>query len=173
MPTLYDITQEFIELENTIIEAFEERGDLTSDEQAIIDDIIDDIAKGSTDKLEGYAKVMLGMKGQRLMVEAEAKRLTAKAKSLKSAEDRLKEPVKYFMEVAGLKKKQAGAFTFTVCGNGGKTPLLANILPEALPEKYQVVRIEPNNDAIRKDLEDGQVIEGMELGVRGSHVRVR
>ena len=173
MPSLYDLTEDLIKLEVTIIEALEERGELTSDEQAMIDQAITEIREGSKEKLVGYAKVLLGMKARQQMIEAEYKRLRTKAEAVKNAQKRMKEAIHLYMDTAELKKIEAGSFAFTICKNGGKTPLLANILPEALPEKYQVVRIDADNEMIRRDLEDGQVIEGMELGVRGTHVKVR
>ena len=173
MPSLYDLTEDLIKLEVTIIEALEEHGELTNDEQAMIDQAITEIREGSKEKLVGYAKVLLGMKARQQMIEAEYKRLRTKAEAVKNAQKRMKEAIHLYMDTAELKKIEAGSFAFTICKNGGKTPLLASILPEALPEKYQVVRIDADNEMIRRDLEDGQVIEGMKLGVRGTHVKVR
>ena len=173
MPSLYDLTEDLIKLEITIIEALEERGELTTDEQAMIDQAITEIREGSKEKLIGYAKVLLGMKARQQMIEAEYKRLRTKAEAVKNAQTRMKEAIHLYMDTAELKKIEAGSFAFTICKNGGKTPLLLTCLPEGLPEKYQVVRIDLNNDLVRQDLEDGKEISGATLGVRGTHVKVR
>jgi hypothetical protein len=172
--TLYNLTQELETLETMVIEAFEERGGLSVDEETYIDQVINEIRSGSKEKLVGYAKVLLGMKARQEMVEAEYRRLRSKAEALKNAQSKLKSAVQFYMETAGLKKVEAGAFTFTVCKNGGKKPLLINCLPDALPEEYQLKTISANTDLLRKDIETGNCnIENVELRERGVHVRVK
>jgi len=173
MATLYDLTQDLIELENMVIEAFEERGGLSLEEEAIIDQCINEIRDGSKEKLTGYAKVLLGMKARQEMVEAEYKRLKKKSEALKNAQAKLKSAVQYYMETAELKKVEAGAFTFTVCKNGGKLPLLIDCLPENLPGKFQQILITANNGALREALEAQEKIPNVELGERGTSLRLR
>ena len=173
MTTLYNITADLIALEEMVVEAYEERGGLSSKEEAEIALTIEQIRSGSKEKLEDYAKVLLNMKASQEAIKFEANRLRKKAVVLENAQDKLKSAVKYYMETANLRKIEAGAFTFTICKNGGKLPLLINCLPEALPEKYQVKTISANNELIRADLIDDKTIDGAKLGERGTNIRVR
>jgi len=172
MTTLYNLTKDLIELETMVIEAFEERGGLSQEEQEKIEIVISEIRAGSKEKLAGYAKLLLGLKARQEMVANEAKRLRAKSEALKNTQNRLKSAVQFYMETAELKKIEAGAFTFSVCKNGGKAPLLMDCLPEELPEKYQIKLVTANKDELRKALECQEKIDGVKLGKRGVHVKV-
>ncbi len=171
--TLYNIGLDVLAIDDLVMEAYEDRESITDEEQETIDNFVKEIFKNQVKKLEDYGYLIVQADADAKSFAEEENRLRAKKQAYLNKRDRLKNSVFEYMKLTGTKKKKAGNITFTVCKNGGKSPLLASILPEALPEKYQVIRIDPNNDAIRKDLEDGQVVEGMELGERGSHVRVK
>lgn len=172
MPTLYKITEELIALEETIVEEFEEHGTISPDTRKVIDEWIGDIRTASQEKLQGYAKIIMNLQAKQKAIDEEKKRLSKRSVAVLNSIKALKENVKFFMDTAELKKVEAGAFSFTVCKNGGKLPLLLNCLPESLPEAYQVKTISSDNDKLRTDLIDGKLIEGVELGARGTNVRV-
>ena len=173
MPTLYDITGELLALEMAVVEQFEETGELSEETQETISEWIGEIRNASQEKLKGYAQIILNLSAQKKMVDEEKKRLGKRSEALGNSVHKLKSMVQYFMNVAELKKVQAGPFTFTECKNGGLAPLLMDKLPAGLPEKYQVQIIEADNSLIRQDLQDGIEIDGCSIGDRGTHVRVK
>jgi len=173
MPTLYEITGELLALEMRVTEEMEETGELSTDTEKAISEWIGDIREASQQKLKGYAQIILNLSAQKKMVDEEKKRLSKRSEALGNSVHKLKDMVQYFMNVAELKKVQAGAFTFTECKNGGLAPLVIEALPAGLPEKYQVHTIEANNSLIREDLKNGVEIENVRLGERGTNVRVR
>ena len=173
MPTLYEITGSLLALEMRVTEEMEETGYLSSETEEIVAEWIGDIREASQEKLKGYAQVILNLSAQKKMVDEEKKRLSKRSEALGNSVHKLKDMVQYFMNVAELKKVQAGPFIFTECKNGGLAPLLLDTLPGALPEKYQVHTIEPDNSVIRQDLQDGIEIDGCSMGERGTHVRLR
>ena len=173
MPTLYEITGSLLALEMRVMEEMEETGVLTVQTEKVIAEWIGDIKEASQEKLKGYAQVILNLSAQKKMIDEERARLRRRSEALDNSVHKLKDMVQYFMNVAELKKVQAGPFTFTECKNGGLAPLLMDKLPAGLPEKYQVHTIETDNYLIRQDLQDGVKIDGCSIGTRGAHVRVR
>ena len=173
MPTLYDITGSLLALEMRVTEEMEETGELSQETEKIVAEWIGDIREASQEKLKGYAQVILNLSAQKKMVDEEVKRLRTKSAALDNAVHKLKSMVQYFMNVAELKKVQAGPFTFTECKNGGLAPLVIETLPAGLPEKYQVHTVEANNSLIREDLKNGVEIDNVRLGERGTNIRVR
>jgi len=172
MPTLYEITGELLALEMRVTEEMEETGELSNDTEEAISEWIGDIRNASQQKLKGYAQIILNLSAEEKMLDIEIKRLQAKRNARKNSVHKLKDMVQYFMNVAELKKVQAGAFTFTECKNGGLAPLILDKLPADLPEKYQVQTIEVDTSLIRQDLKEGSKIDGCSMGDRGTHVRV-
>jgi len=173
MTTLYEITGELLALEMRVTEEMEETGELSRETEEVVSEWIGDIRQASQQKLKGYAKVILNLSAEEEMLGIEIKRLQAKRNARKNSVHKLKSMVQYFMNVAELKKVQAGPFTFTECKNGGLAPLILDKLPAGLPEKYQVQTIEADTPLIRQDLQDGIEIDGCSIGERGTHVRVK
>lgn len=173
MPTLYEITGSLLALEMRVTEEMEETGVLTAQTEEVVAEWIGNIREASQEKLKGYAHLILNWTGTKKMIDEERKRLKKRSEALGNSVHKLKDMVQYFMNVAELKKVQAGPFTFTECKNGGLAPVLMEILPAALPREYQVETITADTNLIRYDLQDGIEIDGCSMGERGTHVRVR
>ena len=70
----------------------------------------------------------------------------------------------------------ASGRTLTVNGivqkNGGKVALEVTCEADKLPPVYQRITIEPDNDAIRADLDAGKPLAFAKLAGRGTHLRI-
>lgn len=106
-----------------------------------------------------------------------ADRLMALVKTDQNALDRMKRTLHGFFTQHGISKLETTSYKLTVAKNGGKAPLL---LPEqwrqdaaSAPEQYHERVIRLNTEAIRADAEAGIAPEGVAIGERGTHLRIK
>jgi hypothetical protein len=66
-----------------------------------------------------------------------------------------------------------GLLMARIAKNGGVLPLIMSASPEELPQEFQKVTIEPNNEAIRKALDEGKELEFAQYGERGESLRIK
>jgi hypothetical protein len=71
-------------------------------------------------------------------------------------------------------KIETSKFRLSVVNNGGKIPLIIDD-ESKMPEQFKIVEFKESTDrdAIREALENGEVIEGARLGVRGNRIDIR
>lgn len=95
MPNLYDLTGEYVSL-------YAQLEDCENEEQALtILNAITAVEADITDKAENYARVLRNKAAEAEMYAAEIKRLTERKRIAEAAADRLKENIRYAMELAG------------------------------------------------------------------------
>lgn len=171
MSSLFDLTADMMQLVDMM-------DDPEIDEQALIDTL--EGAEGEfNDKIESWLKVIR-------MKEADIKErkeliasLTDKNKVDDNAIERMKKVVMMVMNATGYKKAGTAILSATICGAGGKLPLVwADGIkddPQLLPEQYQIVETvyKANTDKIREDLDAGVEVPGVEYGERGSYLRIK
>lgn len=171
---LYEIGED-MEALNLLLEEIE--GEIEGDEMdAAIDQWIAENADNLKDKADGYGKLIQNKLGQAKMLKEEVQRLQGKAQAATNLANRLKARLHNFMTWQKMDSLESTLFKFKVQKNGGKTPVILEeamrVRPEELPEGYRRVVFEPDLEAIREALENGEEFEWAELGERGTHLRI-
>jgi hypothetical protein len=93
--TLYDLTSEYLEIEDALIES---GGEVTDK----ILSLMDANKEAMTAKVDGYNKILRRMEGTEDALDAEIRRLTALKKTAANAGKSIKEHLMYAMQAAGL-----------------------------------------------------------------------
>lgn len=168
--SLIKITDEMIALETLL----EEMGGDVTDESAgeYVSKLFDEINDALNYKVDAYATLIRKCEMTAAARSEEADALKAGARTEENKAKWLKANLKAAMERLGIKK--AGYIrTASICGNGGKPPLIVTVSAAELPPQYQRVVIVANEDAIRAAIEAGTVLPFARIEDRGTHVRVK
>lgn len=164
--SLYDIA-------NTVadIEAFLDRGGPASPEEEALLTAALDRALGNLlpAKVEGYCKALKAFDAFVGACKEEEGRIAARRTAVANIQTRMKDRLKYGLEVTGREKVQAGTFTVALQNN----PPAVEIESEAaVPDEFKVVTTSLNRAAIMAALKEGIDVPGARL-TRGQHVRIR
>lgn len=123
-------------------------------------------------KADGYCSLIGHYHAAQKAVEEEIERLQKRANHFSKRSTWLKDRLRAALEFLGETKIKTALNTISICQNGGAQPLTIQVRPEDLPEQFRKVAYEPNRDAIRRALKDGQFIPGCQLMERNSHLRI-
>lgn len=163
--SLYELTEQYQILLDMMY-------DSEVDEQTL-QDTIEAIWGEIEEKADGYAKIIFSMKADIEILRAEEQRLTARRKGLEARSKYLKDVLEANMRQIGKTKFKTALFSFNIQKNGGLQPLVIDGLIEDIPGRFLIPQDPvPNNDAIRKLLEEKQV-EWAHLEPRGESLRIR
>ena len=125
------------------------------------------------DKADGYAKILTGMKADMEALKEEELRLNARRNALKIRSQWLKDNLEANMRAIGKTKFKTALFSFNIQKNGGLQPLVIDGLIDDIPGRFLIQQDPiPNNEAIRKLLEEKQV-DWAHLEPRGESLRIR
>lgn len=153
-------------------------GDIPADLQLAVDELLaqrEATNDAVLDKLDNYC----GLIQSRLMWiaarRAESDRLAKLAESDTKVVDFLRSRLKSHLEATDQKKLRTKRFNISVCANGGKAPLRfdGTTTPDQMPEHFQRATVEPNREAIRAALEQGEELQFAYLGEREHHLRIK
>ena len=160
---LFDLIGEFKELYSMMTE---------SPEDEVIQDTLDGVVGEIEVKSEGYLALI-----NRLDMELDACKKHRdewinRTKVRENAIKRLKERLATGMVMMGKSEIKAGDNTIKLQKNGGKLPL---IYKADTPKEFlkTTITFENDNDKIRKALDEGQKLDFVEYGERGSHIVVK
>lgn len=171
--TLYAIADELVHL----LELYE-AGEI--DEQTFSDTLDAGLKDATDSKLEAYCKLIKEREARAKARAEENKRLDAAAKVDENTVARLKERLKWFLEVTKKDSASAGIFTVAMQGNGGAQPI--EIDPEVLADPTLAVlddleffELVPSLDTarIRAHIEGGNELPFARLLPRGRSLRIR
>lgn len=155
MANIYEITNQF-----SFLKTLEETGEL--DEEAIKGAL--DVAKEDlADKLEDYCKVIKNFESLVSGLKDEEARLKARRMVYENTIDRMKEAMKWAVDMSGDKKIPCGTFTVSVQNNPPKCVLDASVAD--IPSKYLIPQ-EPTVDK-KLLLED---LKAADQGVSYAHI---
>ena len=161
MTSLYDLTQDFKQVQSLIDEGGED-----------LRDTLEALNLAIEDKLENIGKVIRNLEGEIEMLKNEETRLADKRKALESNKNRLKMYVEDQLAITGKDKVKTGIFTFAMQNNAPSVKVTDEKL---IPERY-FVPVEPKLDkkALKESLKEMGVesMPGVEL-VQGKHLRIR
>ncbi len=161
MSSLYDLTQDFIQVQALIDEGGEG-----------LQDTLESINLAIEDKLENVGRVIRNLEGEAEMLKNEESRLADKRKSIELNKQRLKSYVEDQLSIAGKDKIKTGLFTFAMQNNA---PSL-KITNEKLIDERFFVPVDPKLN--KKELKESMKnlgfdsIPGAEL-VQGRSLRIR
>ena len=161
--TLYELTQEYMELL-----AMAEEADL--DEQKL-KDTFEALSGEIEDKADGYAKVIAQLTAQKGMLKNEIDRLTSRASVLDRNIDRMKRSLEEAMQTTGKRKFKTDLFSFWIQKN---TPsLILDVTDDAVPAKYHIPQPDKiDKEQIKKDMKAGKDIDWAHFE-QGESVRIR
>ena len=125
-------------------------------------------------KAEGAAMFLKSLESDSKQISTTIMELQAKKKTIDNKFVSFKDYVKFNLEKMDIKRLEAGIFTFTINRNGGKLPVLINLPPEKIDKRYQIINIDIDKEAILADFEEtGVMPNGIEIGKRGTHLRIK
>ena len=166
MAKLFELTKDFLEAKEMLY-------DEEKDTETVLNtlDCIDCMIE---EKADGYAKILQYIYGDISTVDNEIKRLTKIKKMLENRSKDLKEHLKQCMEVTGKTKFKTALYSFSIQKNGSVNPLKIDADVKDIPQEYLIPQPpKPDTNAIRKALEEGEVLHFAHLEERGTSLRIR
>lgn len=166
MATLYELTAEYAELERA----------MSDDIAGNLDELLEAAAATETEfesKAENYAKLIRNLDAEAYVLKEEEARLRMRRQTIERNIDWLKNTLKNAMKLTGKEKFTKGVFKFSIRKNGGKQPVILDVLEEDLPDELVKVTRKADNDAIRKYIEETGDVTYAHLGERGDSVSIR
>ncbi|MDO6451750.1 siphovirus Gp157 family protein [Oceanobacillus profundus] len=161
MNSLYDLTQDFLQVQALIDEGGEG-----------LQDTLESINLAIEDKLENIGKVIRNLEGEAEMLKNEETRLADKRKSIELNKQRLKSYVEDQLTITGKDKVKTGIFTFAMQNN----PKSVKVLDENLLPRRLFIEQEPKLDkkALKDELKriGKDSMPGVEL-VQSRSLRIR
>ena len=167
-PSLYELTND--------LQALLDFG-FTEEDEEVFNDTLDGILAGIGDKSDGYCAVIDHFNTNVAMIKLEEDRLKARREAIENRVKKMKDRLQNALEVmeqGGTKAEiKTALHTIKLAGNGGVQPL--NVDKDNVPEEYMKTIIEkkPDNDKIRKALEEGKKLDFAELLPRGRHISIK
>ena len=152
MATLYELTQDWIQLMNLLEDGADED---------VINDTLEGLDYEIEDKAEGYAKVIRNIESDIVGLKAEIERMTDRKRVLENNITRMKNNLQAAMELTGKTKFKTDLFSFNVQNNPAAVIMDEQYL-ENIPEGYLIPQ-EPKLDKkkLAADLKAGVDLEGI------------
>jgi len=177
MTTLFELTSEL----QTIAAQLEEITDADEitpemgDQLAALLNDASDTHQEWCDKIDNTAALVRDREMWLSGIDREIARLTELKRTERNRIDWLKKNIMLAMAIRETDKLTTRRGKITISGNGGKAPIAIdpNIDPKTLPTQFQRVTIEPDTNAIREAIENGEPINFATIQPRGQHLRIR
>jgi hypothetical protein len=175
MPTLFQIVEETQALHDLLTEC---AGEITDAEtEAAIDQWLAETEQSLEKKVDGYCNLVREFEARSEAREIEAKRLMALAGADANQARRLKDRLKAFFEICGIKKLETPRFRVSIQANGGQSPLVFppewEVEPASAPEAFHKVEIKLSREAIREAIRNDEETHGAFLAQRGTRLNIR
>lgn len=169
--TLFAISDDLLALDALLEEL---GGDVTEETTAAaIDDWLGTLGAERDQKLDNYAALIREIEARAEARKTEAHRLAELVRIDTNRAAVLKARLKNFFIVHDLKPIETARFKLSLVNNGGVLPLVVDLPADDLPEAFQRVKLEVDNDAIRSALDEGEVLPFARYGERGKSLRIK
>jgi hypothetical protein len=170
--TLLDISDDLMAINDLL---FESGGDISDPAVAeAIDEWFAEIEADEERKVGNYIGLIREKELRCSAITEEKERFAKLATALGNSAKGLKERLKYYMQLVSKNKIETPRGNASVCGNGGKTPLLiVDIAAESVPPRFQKITLTIDHDIVRNALEAGEKLEWASLEERGTHLRIK
>jgi hypothetical protein len=172
MTTLLDLSAEMSALSDLALASADEDGSLSPETEKAIDDLLADLQPRMNTKVAGYVKLIQQSEGIARVIKEERDRLAVCQRVQENLAVRLKLRLLAVMQAKGWDRMGETPYGVAIRKNGGKVPVKITAEINDLMPDYQRMRIEPDLDAIRTDLESGVPVFGCHLGERGVHLAI-
>ena len=175
MPTLFEISDDLMELERAIDEAAGDDGEINEAAAATLDAWFALATQNRDLKLDNYGALYTEMLARAEARREEMNRLAVRVRVDENKAKYLKQRLFEFMELHKFVKVETRRYKLTICGNGGVQPLDMPEDPKNLPKAYQkeVTTVSADVVQLRLDLAAGAAVEGCKLLPRGKHLRIK
>lgn len=174
--SLLDLTKDAAALEDLVLAAVDPETGEVVDQEGILDRWMQETEGGLSAKLESIARLLREWQALAEARKAEEARLAKARKAIEARAERLKAWTKFCLESQGLRKVEAGPYTFAIQNNGGAVPMRLLVEdPEKIPTQFLETRVTINTAAIRDALTAGNESAKLvaELGERGTSLRIK
>lgn len=169
MTTLYELAADVRAIDDWLDEL---EGDVSGCEEEFDRAYLE--AHGAFDaKVDAYCALIAELDARSAARRAEAARLSELARLDAAKVTRLKSTLLDVMQDIGVKRVDAPRFRVTICTNGGKLPLLMDVVPEEVEERFRQVVVSIDRAAVYDALKDGEQLLFARLGERGQHLRIK
>lgn len=150
MGSIYELTGQYLELQQMIDDGHEG-----------LEDTLESIEDAIEVKLENTAKMIRNYEAEVEVYKAEEKRLADRRKSAENQVKRLKEGMEMMMRAGDKKKIKTSLFSFNIHNN----PPSVNVTDDALIPQEYFVPVDPRLDkkALMAKLKAGEDVPGVEL----------
>jgi hypothetical protein len=159
--TLYELKEQFRALYELALE--------DGDEQAFLD-TLESLVGDLQNKARGCVYVIKQLEMEEDQCDKVIEAFTAKKKARENSKKKIKQRIMEAMEAAYIDTLKAGEYTLKIAKNGGAQPLK---IDGEVPDKFTKVIVQPDNDLIRKALNDGEELEFAHLEPRGRHLNIK
>lgn len=171
--TLFELEGEYLRLANMVSDS---DGEIPPELDEYLDRELATMMENQSEKLEGYYCVIRRFEMEKDAADKEAERYNQMSQVRKRAIERIEGKVKGYLERTGQDRvTTTTGHVFAIQGNGGKVPLkyADDFDVKKIDPKYMRIKVEPEVDAIRKALLEGQEVPGVKLGERGTQLRIK
>lgn len=171
--TLFELEGEYLRLANLVSDS---DGEIPPELDEYLDRELATVTENQAEKLEGYYCMIRRFEMEKDAATKEAERYNQMSQVRKKAIDRMREKVKGYLERTQQDRvTTATGHTFSIQGNGGKVPLkyADDFDVKKIDPKFMRIKVEPEVDAIREALLGGEEVPGVQLGERGTQLRIK
>ena len=147
MSNLFELTNDYLHL---LYMLEEESDDETI--QEVIKDSIEMLDGDFEAKADNYAYIIRQLEADEEVIKKEEQRLKTRRESIAKNRQKLREALMSAMKATGKTKFKTQFNSFSISAAGGVTPVILDCAPENLPDKFQKIKIEADNQALRDHL---------------------
>jgi len=165
MKNIYELTSQYLELQ-----------DMLSDEDVdpdVLRDTLEAIEGEYDEKIESYCEVIRNLESELHGVSEELVRFSIRKKRLQGNIDRLKKAMQDSMYKTGRMSAGGKKFHVYVKKVGGLLPVELDVPVEELPPELVKYKIEADNEAIRKYLDEGVASPWCHYGERAERLVIK
>ncbi len=173
--TLYKITEEIERINDIMDRTNGDDAMMTDEDREAMAMFAEGLRTEAHGKADGYARAIRELDARATARRVEAREMGQLATASEQRADRLKRFLVQCMERIGERQLVGQTFTLAVQRNGGATPVEVFGDTDAMPDRFVKVKREPDRDAIRRALEQGDADAAnfAALGERGVSLRIR
>lgn len=171
--TLFELEGEYLRLVNLVADS---DGEIPPELDEYLDRELATVTENQSEKLEGYYLVIRRLDMEKDAASKEEQRYKKMSKVREKAIDRMVEKIKGYLERTEQDRvTTTTGHTFSIQGNGGKVPLkyADDFDVKKIDPKFMRIKVEPEVDAIREALLGGEEVPGVQLGERGTQLRIK
>jgi Siphovirus Gp157 len=158
-----------------ILEFWATKDDATGDGELdpVLDELLAELEGRIEDKVEAYCRIIRELELTAAARKEESARIRILADQDGNTVKAMKNRLLFFFDQQCIDKLKTAYFSLSVCANGGVQPLDITVPAEHLPVDCQKITLSPNLDIIREKIKAGELIEGVTVLPRGTHLRIK